>query len=69
MFDEEITTEIAGWRVTYPASCNGRIADLGFVVRPNGFLTLYILIGMECLMARTCQKRQRPESVQCVIVT
>lgn len=28
---QEVTTEIDGWSVTYPASCNGRIADLGFV--------------------------------------
>ena len=35
--EKEITTEIDGWSVTYPASCNGRIGDLGFVVRPNGF--------------------------------
>lgn len=29
----EVTTEIDGWSVTYPASCNGndRIVDLGFV--------------------------------------
>ena len=31
MSDKEITTEIDGWSVTYPAECNGRIADLGFV--------------------------------------
>lgn len=28
---EEVTTEIDGWSVTYPAECNGGIADLGFV--------------------------------------
>ena len=29
--NEEVTTTIDGWSVTYPASCNGRIGDLGFV--------------------------------------
>lgn len=30
--DEEVTTIVRGWTVIYPASCNGRIGDLGFVV-------------------------------------
>lgn len=33
---EEVTTYIDGWSVTYPAACNGRIGDIGFVVAPRG---------------------------------
>ena len=29
--DEEVTTYIDGWYVTYPAMCNGRLCDMGFV--------------------------------------
>lgn len=27
----EITSEVRGYRVTYPATCNGRLGDIGFV--------------------------------------
>ena len=33
---EELTTYVAGWSVTYPAACNGRIGDLGFVAFLHG---------------------------------
>jgi len=34
--DGEVTSEVRGWTVTYPATCNGRLADLGFVSGPYG---------------------------------
>jgi len=27
----EYESEVAGWTVTYPAACNGRVGDLGFL--------------------------------------
>ncbi len=27
----EITSEVRGWSVTYPSTCNGEIRDLGFM--------------------------------------
>lgn len=36
MLIEEKMTEVAGWTVIYPASCNGHVRDLGFVFRTNG---------------------------------
>ena len=36
-FEKEIATEVAGWTVIYPATCNGAIRDLGFIYRINGY--------------------------------
>ena len=36
-FEKEITTEVAGWTVIYPAECNGAIRDLGFVYPNSGY--------------------------------
>jgi hypothetical protein len=32
--DGEYRTEVGGWAVIYPAHCNGRLADLAFIVGP-----------------------------------
>ena len=36
-FEKEITTEVEGWTVIYPAECNGAIRDLGFVYPNSGY--------------------------------
>ena len=36
-FEKEIATEVAGWCVIYPATCNGAIRDLGFIYRISGY--------------------------------
>ena len=36
-FEKEIATEVAGWCVIYPATCNGAIRDLGFVYPNSGY--------------------------------
>ena len=41
-FEEEIATEVAGWTVIYPATCNGAIRDLGFVYRTNGYRSEFV---------------------------
>lgn len=41
-FEKENTTEIAGWAVIYPATCNGAIRDLGFVYRTNGYRSDFV---------------------------
>ncbi len=37
--DGVISSEVAGWRVEYPTTCNGRLGDLGFVYPPSGNTT------------------------------
>lgn len=34
--DGVVSSEVAGWRVEYPTTCNGRLGDLGFVYTPRG---------------------------------
>ena len=34
---KEVTSIIEGWSVTYPATCNGHLADMGFVFPVSGY--------------------------------
>lgn len=39
---KEEMTEVAGWTVIYPATCNGAIRDLGFVYHTNGYRSDFV---------------------------
>ena len=32
LYPGELESDVPGWTVIYPAACNGRIGDLGFIV-------------------------------------
>lgn len=40
-------SRVAGYEVEYPVRCNGMLADLAFIVYPNGYASSFVNIGTD----------------------